>query len=148
MKCRLRLVSLAALLLAGASEAADDFTNARLSAGMEAYRSRRYAEASDQLRVACFGLLDKPEALTEALVWLAIAQEAAGRTADVTVTVNRFLEVERRFSAYARLRLEPATRAAFEGILRARATPEALASVPAFAAPGKAGATPEARKQP
>lgn len=141
----------ACLLVAGAAAPAraDDFTNARMAAGMEAYRSRRFPEASEQLRIACFGLLDQPVALSEALVWLAFAQEGAGARTDVESTLARFLDVERRFGVYAKNRLDAATRAEFEKLLRARVAPDAVAAVPSLAAPsGKAVPATPARKAP
>lgn len=151
MRCRHRLFLVAFALVSTALPAAlraDDFANARLSAGMDAYRTRRYAEASDQLRIACFGLLDQPAALTECLVWLAIAQDLAGRKAAVGATVERFLEVERRFSAYGKAHLDASVRTAFQALLGAHASPETLASVPSLSPPPKTGGAANSRKEP
>src|SRR5512141_1923838 len=109
---------------------ADDFSLQRLRVGEEALRAKRVPEAVDQLRIACFGLLDQPILLSEGLAHLAIAQEAAGRRADVVTTLNRFLEVERLFGVYARSRLDEATRARFQELLLSLVPAEAVASVP------------------
>ncbi len=79
---RLLFARVAAVFLVGVAvrAQADDFTRARLATGIDAYASKRFAEASDQFRIACFGLLDQPVALTEGLVRLALAQDAAGRS--------------------------------------------------------------------
>ena len=123
-----------AAVLAGTATPArgDDFTNARMTDGIDAYQARRYAEASDQFRLACFGLLDQPVVLTEGLVRLALAQQAAGRRADVTVTLRRFLDVEKRFAGYAKARLDTGGRTAFETLLRSQVPPEALLGVPSL----------------
>lgn len=118
------------LAVAPVSLLADDFSLERLRAGEEALRAKRIPEAIDQLRIACFGLLDQPVLLTEGLVWLAFAQETAGRRTDVVATLNRFLEVERLFGVYARIRLDEAARAQFQALLLSRLPAEAVAAVP------------------
>jgi hypothetical protein len=131
------VVSAAAVVLLGAPSPgrADEFAQGRLASGIDAFRAKRYAEASDQFRIACFGLLDQPVLLTEGLVRLALSQEAAGRRADVEKTLNRFLEVERRFAGYANSHLEAPTRAEFQTLLRARVPVDAIAAVPSLARP-------------
>lgn len=131
------VVSAAAVVLLGAPSLgrADEFAQGRLASGIDAFRAKRYAEASDQFRIACFGLLDQPVLLTEGLVRLALSQEAAGRRADVEKTLNRFLEVERRFAGYANSHLEAPTRAEFQTLLRARVPVDAIAAVPSLARP-------------
>src|SRR5215813_15406480 len=88
----------------------EDFYESRLKAGQEAYRQNRIPEAIDQFRISAFGFLNRPSLLSESLARLALAQDAAGRTADAEATLSRFLEVERRFSTYAQIKLEPGTR--------------------------------------
>jgi hypothetical protein len=136
-------------LLAGPPARADEFADARLASGIEAYRAKRYTEASDQLRIACFGLLDQPVLLAEGLVRLALAQEAAGRRADVEKTLGRFLDVERRFGTYSKSRLDTATRADFGALLRARVPADAIAAIPSLSAPAdRADPGAESRKEP
>ena len=89
-----------------------------------------YPKRSISFEFACFGLLDQPVLLSEGLVYLAMAQEVAGRRADVVTTLNRFLEVERRFGVYARSSLDEATRAEFQALLLSRVSAEAVAAVP------------------
>jgi len=69
----------AAALIMGGALSADDFYQGRLLTGQQEYRSGRYAEAADNLRVASFGLLNRPRLLSESLVWLALAQSKANR---------------------------------------------------------------------
>lgn len=133
----------------GTNARADDFTNARMAAGIDAYQSRRFAEASDQFRIACFGLLDQPVVLSEGLARLTLAQEAAGARADVEATLARFLAVERRFGTYAKSRLDAPTRAEFERILLVRVSADTIAGVPSLAGlSGKAAPAAETRKEP
>jgi hypothetical protein len=138
-------------ILAGTATPArgDDFTNARMADGIDAYQARRYAEASDQFRLACFGLLDQPVVLTEGLVRLALAQQAAGRRADVTVTLSRFVEVEKHFTGYAKARLDAGVRTSFETLLRSQVPPETLLGVPSLSGPSaKADDAAKPRKVP
>lgn len=134
---RSRLLSVVALgiSLATSTESllADDFSLERLRAGEEALRARRIPEAVDQLRIACFGLLEQVEPLSECLVHLTLAQEAAKRPGDVQATLNRFLEVERRFAPYAKASVSAETRREFQAILLARVPQETVVSVPSLA---------------
>jgi len=109
-----------AIMTSNAPARADEFSDARLRSGEDAYVAKRYLDAIAELKIAAFGSLDRPPALSEALVWLALAQNGAGRAADLQATVDRFLEVERRFGAYPKARLEPDTRAAFQAVLLKR----------------------------
>ena len=118
-----------------AAARADEFAEARMASGIDAFRAKRYLEASDQFRIACFGLLDQPVLLTEGLVRLALAQEGAGRKADVEKTLDRFLFVERKFAGYAKSRLDSPTRAEFQALLRARLPADVLATVPSVTRP-------------
>ena len=122
-----------ALAAPTASLFADDFSLERLRAGEEALRARRIPEAVDQLRIACFGLLEQVEPLSECLVHLTLAQEAAKRPGDVQTTLNRFLEVERRFAPYARAAVPAESRREFQAILLARVPEETLLAVPSLA---------------
>src|SRR5687768_10290360 len=75
----------------------DVFYDARLKEGKAALESNRASEAVDQLRIACFGLLQDPKGLSEGLAWLAVAQNAAGRATELETTLNRFLDLQSRF---------------------------------------------------
>jgi hypothetical protein len=111
---------------------ADDFSLERLRAGEEALRARRIPEAVDQLRIACFGLLEQAEALSECLVHLTLAQDAAKRPIDLQATLNRFLEVERRFAPYAKAAIPGESRREFQAVLLARVPEGALLSIPSL----------------
>jgi hypothetical protein len=111
----------------------DEFTDERLREGEEAYVAKRYPDAIDDFRIAAFGSLNKPPVLSQSLVWLALAQAAAGKTSDVGITLEKFLDVERRFPVYSQARLEPETRAAFKTLLLARVPQATILSVPSLA---------------
>jgi hypothetical protein len=112
---------------------ADEFSEERLRDGQEAYAAKRYADAIDAFRIAAFGSLEKPPMLSECLVRLSLAQSAAGKSADVGATLERFLDVERRFPAYAKANLDPDTRAAFKTLLFSRVPQATVLSVPSLA---------------
>lgn len=116
-----------------ASLMAEEFYLTRLRAGEQALQAKRTLEAVDQLRIACFGLLDQPQLLSEGLAVLALAQTAAGRTADVDATLARFVEVEQRFRVWAKVPLPPEMRGEVEALLAKRVRHEALLVVPSLA---------------
>jgi hypothetical protein len=113
--------------------ASDDFYLIRLKSGEAALQGQRPAEAIDQLRIANFGLLDRPNLLVEGLAWLSLAYAQADRPPDVDATISRFVEVENRFNVYTKAALEPEVRARFEDLLKRRVRPEILAQLPALA---------------
>ncbi len=112
---------------------ADDFSLERLRTGEEALRENRIPDAVDQLRIACFGLLDQAGPLSQCLVNLTLAFDAARRPADADATLNKFLEAERRFSAYSKADLSPESRRQFEAVLLARVPVETIISIPSLA---------------
>lgn len=112
---------------------ADEFEDERLRAGANAYAAKRYAEAIDQLRIAAFGSLDRPVVLSESLVRLSLAQAAFGKDADARATLDRFLDVERRFAVFAKANLQPEIRAAFTKLLLSRVPQPTILSIPSLA---------------
>ena len=118
--------------LLGAARA-DEFNDQRLRAGQDAYATRQYGEAIDQFRIAAFGSLDKPVVLNECLVRLALAQAAAEKTADTRATLDRFVEVERRFPSFAQANLQPEIRSAFKTLLLARVPQATILEIPSLA---------------
>jgi tetratricopeptide (TPR) repeat protein len=122
-----------AIVTSNSAAATDDFSEARLRSGEDATVARHYLEAISELKIAAFGSLDRPPALSEALVWLALAQNGAGRAADLQTTLDRFLDVERRFGAYPKAHLEPDTRAAFQAILLKQVPQPTVQAIPSLA---------------
>src|SRR5215831_5535547 len=129
---RMRAALCASLMLqAGAVLGQSDFGMTRLAAGKEAFNQKRFAEAVEEFRVAGFALLDEPPRLLESLVRQAVAQSAGGHAVqDRKATIDRFLEVERRFPIFPDLDLEPEIRRTFQTILSRDVPAESLASLP------------------
>ena len=121
------------LCVGGCALAGDDFNEQRLEEGRIEYQRRNFIDAIDQFRVAAFGFLDRPDRLSECLARLVLAEAAAGRDAEVVDSLNRFLDVERRFGVYAKTGLEPEARANFQGILLRRVPAATLAGIPSLA---------------
>jgi tetratricopeptide (TPR) repeat protein len=130
---RFLLLILWTMMTLGGIAQAQEFYEARLRAGKEAYRQKRYPEAVEQFRVAAFGFLETPPLLSETLARLALAESSAGRSADAAATLSRFVDVERRFGSYARAALEPETRAEFQELLIHKVAPATLQSVAGLA---------------
>lgn len=130
---RVLLLAVFLLPIAFRLVAAEDFYETRYRVGVDAYRSRQYASAVDEFRVAAFGFLDRPLLLTRALVHLSLAQKAAGRAADLETTLGRFVDVEQRFPSYQKTNLDASVRGEFEALLRAKISRERLIAVPSLA---------------
>lgn len=137
-----RIVPLLSGIFAAAlvpAAAGQDFSQARLREGKDAYRARRFLEAVDQLRIAAFGLLDRPPALCESLVYLALSQEASGRHVEAQATLRRLMEFERKLPSCADANLDPAARTEFESRFHSRlpvpAPPVATPTPPPVATP-------------
>lgn len=142
--------------------AAQDFYELHLRAGEAELSSSRPVEAAVDLRIAAFGLLDRPPLLCEALVYLALAEEAAGRTAASESVLLRLAEVSRSFGSCREARLDPGLRSELGVLARRRlppsvaeellaapksaatARPTAAASAQASVTPRPAGAAPPA----
>ncbi|HZF08070.1 MAG TPA: tetratricopeptide repeat protein [Thermoanaerobaculia bacterium] len=92
----------------------DPFYLGLLRDGRIAYDRADYPTAAKDLRLACFGLLNEPPALTDCLVRLAVAQGAGNDAEGFRETFRRIAEVEDRFGAYAKAPLPPEIRTAFE----------------------------------
>jgi TonB family protein len=147
----LRSLAISASLLAAASIAwgqPEDFYEARLVAGYEAMRAKRVPEAIDQLRIAAFGLMDRPPLLSEALVRLALAQEAIGPKQGAAETIKRFVDVERRFGAFTKARLEPTARTAFRNLFAKHVPAATIASLPSFGGPPPTSGPARAASKP
>ena len=109
-----------------------DFYEQQLRAGKEDRAAGKLVEATDELRIAAFGFLDRPLLLSEALANLALAQNALGQTEAATQTIDRFLDVERRFATYVPSETDAETRKAFEALLLAAHPRSELAAIPSL----------------
>jgi hypothetical protein len=108
---RTMAAAVAALLAGSASPAVDihEFYEQQLAAGKIDFQAHQLPRAADELRIAAFGFLDRPPLLAEALVRLAVAQSALGLKGEVSVTLERFVEVEQHFAPYRTISIEPQT---------------------------------------
>lgn len=127
---RILILCCAALVVATAAFAADDFYEQQLRAGKADLQASRLPQAADELRIAAFGLLDQPPQLTEALATLAVVQNALGQTTEVARTIDRFMEVERKFATYQGVQIEPAVRTKFEELVMKQVPRQTLAAMP------------------
>lgn len=130
----------------GPAAAAHPHYERLLQRGTYALEREAYPEAVQDLRLACFGLLEEPPKLAVCLSRLAVAQAGIDDGEGFLDTFRRVVEVEERFGAYAEAAIEPDTRRRFEAVVAARIPPWTLEATPAFAhlvADGTAEAPPE-----
>jgi len=116
-----RWMPAAGFLVFAAAAGASDFYEGQMRAGEQALAAGRAAESIDALRVASFGLLEKPALLSECLASLAVAQSRTHRAAEADATLQRFRAVQALFPAQTSLSAASAdVRAAFEAFARQR----------------------------
>lgn len=123
----------AGLMMPSPAARGDEFYEVRLRDGESAYLEKKPTQAVVSLKIAAFGLMERPTLLSETLVYLALAQAAAGDGVASDATLGRFLEVERRFAPYAKLQLDAAVAAQFQLLLRRRVAQTTLLSFPGLA---------------
>ena len=111
---------------------------ARLRAGEEALRQGRAADAAIDLRVAAFGLLDKPPLLCEALAYQALAEEASGKTPNATLL--RIAQISRALPSCREASMDPGRRAEFAALVQRRLGPQDADAV--LGSPATAPAAP------
>lgn len=123
---------LVVLIIGAFPASAADFYETQLQLGAEAYRTGRLPEAIDYLRIANFGLMDRPPLLLEGIARLALVMDAAGRKDDLLKTLDRFVAVERQFPTWADVEVEPDLRRRFEQLLRENVSSETLKGITAL----------------
>ncbi|HEY7113889.1 MAG TPA: energy transducer TonB [Thermoanaerobaculia bacterium] len=99
---------------------AQDFYEAQLRVGESSLAAGHFRDASDDLRIAAFGLLDRPALLCEALANLALADQGAGRQDAVDVSLRRMVAIARLFPECRQAHLDPGRRQEFEALARRR----------------------------
>ncbi len=112
---------------------ADEFYETRLKEGEAALAAKRNLVAVERLRIAVFGLLDKPVLLAEGLAMLSLAQRAAGKEAALDTTLTRFIELEKGFAAWDKAAVKPELRKEFEALLLMKVPQENLKGIPSLA---------------
>lgn len=111
---------------------ADEFYLARLKAGKAEVRLGRTLEAEEDLRIACFGLMDDPPLLVECLGRLAMTRQTLGKLPEMDLTLARLVEVEGRFGVWEKAAFEPALRAELEQVLLKRLGADGVRAVPSL----------------
>ena len=91
-----------------------------------------HTSATNSLRLACFGHLDEVEALAHCLSYLAVAEAESGAEEEFLQTVQRILEVERRFRVFSKIKLDPAIQARLEEHLYEKVPYETVRDIPVF----------------
>jgi periplasmic protein TonB len=117
---------LATLLGISLSLLAEDFFEARMRSGEELLRQGRSAEAAAELKIASFGLLDRPALLCEALAARTAAQSAAGQRDEAAATLDRWLQVRRSYPACRDARIDSAWAAAIQEVAKRRLSESAV----------------------
>ena len=116
-----RWMTAAGFLVIATAARASDFYEGQMRAGEQTLAAGHAAESIDALRVASFGLLEKPALLSECLAALAVAQTRARRPDEAVATLQRFRAVQALFPAQTSLSAASAdVRAAFEAFARQR----------------------------
>lgn len=137
------------LLLAatqGTAQEVDPFYTRLLDDGIRAAERSDHARASEELRIAAFGLMEAPEQLARALTHLALAQSATGNLEGFTLTFRRLAELETRFGAYSGADLAETTRGALAQAARSQLPAEELLT-PALLGPEPAPAAPSSQEE-
>jgi hypothetical protein len=122
-----------AVLCAALSARAQDFYADHLQRGIANYNRGNYAQASTDLRVAAFGLLDTPADYETALLYQLLAATKLQRSDDAKQVAEKLLNAERLVPAYAKLQLPAGMREEVESELPKLLTPTQLGRAPAFA---------------
>ncbi len=122
-----------AVPVAAANQVADPFYSDLLRSGTQALERGDANRAAEELRLACFGMLEQPPQLAVCLVRLSIAQAKLGEQEEFLATFRRLEEIESRFGSYRGAELTPAERAGFEAQALDWVAPEILRSLPGFA---------------
>jgi len=131
---------LATLLGISLSLLAEDFFEARMRSGEELLRQGRSAEAAAELKIASFGLLERPALLCEALAARTAAQSAAGQRDEAAATLDRWLQVRRSYPACREARIDSAWAAAIQEVAKRRLSESAVRDL---LAPSPRGGSPQ-----
>ena len=123
----------AVLAIAAPLRAQNAFYTSLFERGLTNAKQGNWKLASQQLRIAAFGMLDDLPQYETAHIWAAIASERSAEVAEARVSAEKVVNAERLAHAYASLRIDAPTRSSFEALLAKYVSAERLAAVPAFA---------------
>lgn len=142
----LRTLVLTATVVATAAPAAaatpSEFYTSLLRRGIAAYDAGRYEDASRQLRIAAFGLIDAVEFYETAQTYLALTYNRLGDAERTREAVRRLVIADRNQRRFATLNLPAPVRSAFLALAANIASPAELATLRA------ATGTPQAQPAP
>jgi|CXWL01.1.fsa_nt_gi hypothetical protein len=128
----------AGVLAAGTMPAADGdgpvdpFYLSLLRAGVQHFDAGDYPNASYEIRLACFGMLDDPAQLAECLGRLGLAQDAAKDETGFGDTFRRVVDLEMRFGAWTSTDIPAEIRGRFENLVQSRIPEATLQLTPGF----------------
>lgn len=149
--CRRVVLSVIAILGSASALVAqplDTFYERLYQDGRRSAAAGLAGRAAQELRFACFGMLESPDRLGDCLARLALAQAESGAGREFLDTAERLVEVERRFQGYSRSSLPQAERRRFELELEARAPVEIYNGVTAFKSIAERRRAAEIRRLP
>jgi len=142
----IRIVVLAAVFTGAALPAGaatpDDFYTSLLRRGIAAHDAGRYADATRQLRIAAFGLVESIDHYQTAQVYLAVTYDKLRETDRAREAARRVVAAQRIESRYSGLALPAGVRSAFDSassqllgsgdlaLLRATSTSSTPSTVP------------------
>lgn len=112
--------------------AVDPFYEELFRQGSFAFDRGDYAAAIGDLRVASFGLLERPTLLAEALVRLALAYAETGDRESLAKATARLAEIEERFHSYTDSSLPAELRARFVARVLSSLDPSLFQRYPKF----------------
>lgn len=110
----------------------DPFYLSLLRAGVQHFDAGDYPNASYEIRLACFGMLDDPARLAECLGRLGLAQDAAKDEAGFGDTFRRVVDLEMRFGAWTSTDIPAEIRGRFEDLVQSRIPEATLQLTPGF----------------
>ncbi len=102
--------------------------------GIQSFEDGRPAQATQMLRLACFGMLESPQTLSSCLIRLGAAQGRSDDRAAFIDTFRRLAETEERFATYeaASAAVPAEVKVEFEGFLVRWIAEEQLADLAVF----------------
>jgi len=129
-----------------AAQEIDPFYTRLLADGLRSSERGDHLRASEELRIAAFGLMESPEQLARALTHLALSLSAAGNSESFAATMSRLAELESRFGAYTSTEIGAAARADLNQAARGLMSADEIQNSPLLA-PAAAAPAPSATAQ-
>lgn len=129
----IRITTLAAVLIGAVAPLSaatpHEFYGGLLRRGVSSYEAGRYSDASKQLRIAAFGLVEAIDQYETAQVYLAVTYDKMQEPDRAREAARRVVVAERVERKYAALQLPGAVRTAFDAISARLLAPSDLAAL-------------------